>query len=540
MNLKNSADFTGFRTLRNGKAFSQFYVVPDASFDLDALGLAAAEREMDEAPPQATEDDIDQDKCAWEDVEDGPLTPLSSGHSSPSTSHTQLPTTSAPRSASSSPLSSAPSSPNQSRAPTPTRSSAGNQHAVKGAGRKRRRKEHSRRSRAKKRRAGADIPTLHDRERHIARHIAGAEPQPVAIDLEDAPVTSTGFRALYEEEITRTYTREELVNDHGFVYFPWNGCETAPIVAPLPAEGAPAPAEPQNVVDGKDGLVVGCLAGRPSDGEGSGHAPQADWLTSANELADAIDNMRSQATFSRSARIHRRGRFGAQAWGISHGGGQIRPANLKHSIAMTLVLMYLISLPALVRIAHFGSSAFATWAPAVHHYYGETLAALLSSDAALSRNFRASVWACITINFGPRTVTYPHRDYANLPFGWCAITALGNYDPDKGGDLILWDCKMVIRFPPGSTILIPSAILRHSNTRIGRRERRYSVTQYTAGAIFRWVEHGFQLDEAYYAGLTPEEQAQDRRTAAGRWRRGRAMFSKLSDLVASAESKLHT
>ncbi|TRM55257.1 hypothetical protein BD626DRAFT_419327, partial [Schizophyllum amplum] len=181
---------------------------------------------------------------------------------------------------------------------------------------------------------------------------------------------------------------------------------------------------------------------------------------------------------------------------------------------------------------------FATWAPLIHALYGDKLNALLASDTTLKRNFIDSVWACITINFGPRTVTFPHRDYANLPFGWCAITALGNFDPDKGGELILWDCKMIIRFPPGSTILIPSAILRHSNTRIALSERRYSVTQYTAGAIFRWVEHGFQLDEAYYASLSKAEAAKDTKTAAGRWRRGRAMFSKMSDLVEAAEATL--
>lgn len=159
----------------------------------------------------------------------------------------------------------------------------------------------------------------------------------------------------------------------------------------------------------------------------------------------------------------------------------------------------------------------------------------MASDPTLYPNFPHSVWACITINFGPQTVTFPHRDYGNLPFGWCAITALGNYNPDVGGHLVLWDCKMVIRFPPGTTILIPSAILRHSNTRIADHEERYSVTQYSAGALFRWVAHGFQLDEAYYASLSKKEAAEEKKTAAGRWKRGRAMFSKLKDLVEAAE-----
>ncbi|KAF8197638.1 hypothetical protein K438DRAFT_1967188 [Mycena galopus ATCC 62051] len=111
-----------------------------------------------------------------------------------------------------------------------------------------------------------------------------------------------------------------------------------------------------------------------------------------------------------------------------------------------------------------------------------------------------SVFAAITFNFGPRTVTYPHLDFANLAWGWCAITALGNFDPDKGGHLILWDLKLIIRFPPGSTILIPSALMRHSNTSIQTHETRFSFTQYTSAGIFRFVENGFQSDEAVYSG----------------------------------------
>jgi len=54
-------------------------------------------------------------------------------------------------------------------------------------------------------------------------------------------------------------------------------------------------------------------------------------------------------------------------------------------------------------------------------------------------------------------------DFGNLPYGWCAITSLGPFDPKRGGHLVLWDLQLVIEFPPGSTILIPSAVLQHSN-----------------------------------------------------------------------------
>lgn len=65
--------------------------------------------------------------------------------------------------------------------------------------------------------------------------------------------------------------------------------------------------------------------------------------------------------------------------------------------------------------------------------------------------------------------------------------------------MVLWDCHLVIEFPPGSTVLIPSAAILHSNTLIdvSAGEKRFSFTQYTAGGIFRWVDQGFQKKELF-------------------------------------------
>ncbi|KAJ7323312.1 hypothetical protein DFH08DRAFT_817883 [Mycena albidolilacea] len=112
--------------------------------------------------------------------------------------------------------------------------------------------------------------------------------------------------------------------------------------------------------------------------------------------------------------------------------------------------------------------------------------------------------AC-TFNLGPRTCALGHRDFANLAFGLCAITALGDFDYKTGSHLVLWDCKLVIEFPPGCTILIPSAAIYRSNIPIGRKEHRYSFTQYTARGLFRWVEHDFKTGEEYFASLSAEQ-----------------------------------
>ncbi|KAJ6449033.1 hypothetical protein C8R47DRAFT_926704, partial [Mycena vitilis] len=60
----------------------------------------------------------------------------------------------------------------------------------------------------------------------------------------------------------------------------------------------------------------------------------------------------------------------------------------------------------------------------------------------------------------------------------CAITALGTFDYTKGGHLILWDCKLILEFPPGTTTLIPSTAIFHFNIPISQGEHHYSFTQY--------------------------------------------------------------
>ena len=176
-------------------------------------------------------------------------------------------------------------------------------------------------------------------------------------------------------------------------------------------------------------------------------------------------------------------------------------------------------------------AVFCAWAPRLFDHYAIHMKSLLEHDPQLEPNFLGSVFACATFNFGPQTCTIDHRDCANLPFGWCAITALGDFNPITGGHLILWDLKLVIQFPPGSTVLIPSATLRHSNTRISSGEQRFSFTQYTAGGLFRWVDQGFQSSSVYYAHMDKASKEMASHEADAAWEKGLSMFSYLTELL---------
>lgn len=110
----------------------------------------------------------------------------------------------------------------------------------------------------------------------------------------------------------------------------------------------------------------------------------------------------------------------------------------------------------------------------------------------------------------------------------CAIQALGEFDPTEGGHLVLSDLQLVIEFPPGSLILIPSATLIHSNLPVREGEYRASFTQYCAGNLFRYIDNGFRT-EKQLAKEDPSGYQQMCALKATRWQLGLDLLSNISE-----------
>ncbi|KAF8074793.1 hypothetical protein FPV67DRAFT_1408989, partial [Lyophyllum atratum] len=96
-----------------------------------------------------------------------------------------------------------------------------------------------------------------------------------------------------------------------------------------------------------------------------------------------------------------------------------------------------------------------------------------------------------------------------------AVTALGDYDPTRGGHLILYSLKLIIEFPPGSMAIIPSGAVEHGNTPVGPNETCLSFTQYAAGGLFRWVAYHCQTVASFIS--TPARAAEKIKIDTGRW-----------------------
>ncbi|KAJ3898048.1 hypothetical protein F5879DRAFT_995218 [Lentinula edodes] len=241
------------------------------------------------------------------------------------------------------------------------------------------------------------------------------------------------------------------------------------------------------------GRIIAVLAGQPDGSYGS-------------ELHEAFCLMQKEASDSGLGEKskegpHKRGSFPVLLWGVMMGMGNPHPVSLNPK-TMTHLLNRLVGHAAVQRMAKYQNSAFGLWAPHIYEEY-RNVHDTMHSKLNLPENFPSTIFAAAAFNLGGNIWTFKHRDWLNWPFGWCAITALGEFDASRSAQLILWELKLVINFPHAATILIPLAVITHSNTPVADRDIRTSFTQYTAGPIFRWVENGCRT-EAKFEEEDPE------------------------------------
>jgi hypothetical protein len=172
---------------------------------------------------------------------------------------------------------------------------------------------------------------------------------------------------------------------------------------------------------------------------------------------------------------------------------------------------------------------FAFYFPKIYGYYSKNLRRLFKHHTYLSHNFENSVFPACTFNMGPSTVALRHADTGNSAAGGCPVQAGGTYDHKLGGHMILFDLKLVIEFPSGSTIILPSSTLSHGNTPIQPGETRVSFTQYCAGGLFRWVEYGYRTLKTC-AAKNPRLKARLDARAESRWLEALNRFSIVSEV----------
>ncbi|KAJ3523318.1 hypothetical protein NM688_g8750 [Phlebia brevispora] len=332
--------------------------------------------------------------------------------------------------------------------------------------------------------------------------------------VQDLPATRNGFTGKLQRVQPKAKDLQELL-DEGLQIFKWDGRKSIVLVD-------------------REGHVFGVLVGQPGGDE--------SWPDIVNNAHQVMLRLSSSIHIPLCKKCkmlppeehckdcgNRRGHFSCIACGVSYGGGQTEPRNLSHDdVATKEAKEELLGDPSLGRLAGFQNSAFSWFTPKLYRHYCRVIGKLHDHHPGLHQNFSNSVFPAASFNLGPQVVTFEHVDSGNLPNGLCAITSLGNFDSVQGGHLILRQLGLIVEFPSGSTVLLPSATLSHGNVPVQPGETRTSFTQYAAGGLFRWVHYGFRK-WTVLAAEDKERATSSTQNAPRRWQEALQMFSKVSE-----------
>ncbi|KAJ3805289.1 hypothetical protein F5876DRAFT_52100 [Lentinula aff. lateritia] len=278
------------------------------------------------------------------------------------------------------------------------------------------------------------------------------------------------------------------------------------------------------LVDAQD-RIIAVLGGVPHGSKGTA------WQAVEAEAAAAAKHCRESSTFTEAQKHGRRGEFASRTVGYGYSNGRRKPQNYKVSgRANQHAVQELVQNQAIRRISGFQNTLFNTFCHKNYAEYRDTNDEIQRRQHELQANFPNTVFAATTFNLGPRSFSPPHMDPDNRASSWCADTNMGPFDPDKGGHLVLWDLGLIIRFPPGSTILFPSALITHSTLPIQAHESRYAMIQYSSGGLFRWYNNGFQSDKSFLEKATAEELTEREALRASRWKLGLQKFTRWADI----------
>ncbi|KAJ7457082.1 hypothetical protein FB451DRAFT_1047714 [Mycena latifolia] len=148
----------------------------------------------------------------------------------------------------------------------------------------------------------------------------------------------------------------------------------------------------------------------------------------------------------------------------------------------------------------------------------ETIEAVLEHDCRLHMPLRVprretrqpTAFAEVTYEFSvPDSI--PRRLARRRPAGWDVVTSLGHYNSTEG-ELILWEDHTIVRFPPGSTILIPSGIVSYSFAGVSEFfSKRMLIAQLLNGNLYDYVANGFYPEPLRKPQFPTEEARQEAR-----------------------------
>ncbi|VDB87032.1 unnamed protein product [Peniophora sp. CBMAI 1063] len=280
-------------------------------------------------------------------------------------------------------------------------------------------------------------------------------------------------------------------------------------------------------LDVHDVIIVAAISkpadddARPAEERFSALLDRVRCLFEAERIAHADDFQGKHAGSDR-------GPFPAVNFGTTMGMGQSEPKERGFERAgHEAIARHIMEDEDVQRLAKFGSECFAKYFPLPYYHLRRAMQKLATHDSQIAPVFSGSVYPAACANLGPRTCCRWHHDINNYPGVPCWILALGDYDHRLGGHLVLPQLGIYIEFPPGASVLLSSAGIKHGNTVVQEHETRYSFTQYCPGGLMRWVAYGFRLGKE----LSDAEKLRLEERAGETWKQQLGRFSTPASLA---------
>ncbi|THH26573.1 hypothetical protein EUX98_g7615 [Antrodiella citrinella] len=289
----------------------------------------------------------------------------------------------------------------------------------------------------------------------------------------------------------------------------------------------------------RNGIVYAVRAARPQNN------PEAydQAVAEASALVLKIkDSFKDHKKFHK----HHRGDFPCISFGLSHGGGQTEPDDLKiqYSDVNRKLLDEFAASPAVRRLVAHVVQVLNTFFPKIALLYTVTQQRLAAEDMVINMFFPGSPFAAQSLNLATQSLAISHLDLQDLVFGLCAILPFGDFNPRRSAHIVLHEPKMIVELGAGDVFLFPSATIHHESIPMAHTDKdstRQSMIFYSAGGLFRWVRQGHMTQEAHLNGGVKPEKGEKKRcqTAAEkraadeegkrRWDAGWCLYPRLQD-----------
>ncbi|KAJ7018028.1 hypothetical protein C8F04DRAFT_1278435 [Mycena alexandri] len=362
-------------------------------------------------------------------------------------------------------------------------------------------------------RTATPIPSVDGKPRRRVIDLTQRKAQRMAAAANTPAVRTERYRAFraITDSIRRVARAVGLVKDQNAVYTPGSGLQFDPasmedreyaldevygVKSNLGLNYARTGRSPRVVITGDNHKrIVTVLGGFPSD---QGFMADVRRATQAcDEIAPTVLLSEDEAARGSSPRV-------SGGLGLVEGEGRMQAPKGKSIVLDALAFATLFSIPAIQRVAGYATCLMQHFALHVFHSFNNALDAYEDHYNHRERPVWCSPFAAATFLLGPRCLNFLDND---LTWGWAALTALGTYNPDKGGQIILWDLNLMVHFPPGTTILLPRSLIRYSFVEIAPGETRYCLIQHTPAPVFHFTENGNRTDPQFAATATEQEHA---------------------------------